>query len=231
MNLRNEQTSYLAEFPLFRRPSPKKSDGTVSCNSLPDDNGTDIIDNENSTSDTENGNNNISARSSSGAKGNLEQTSNNLSKLADKLGAGASHVASGIPSKMQPKPAFRRRGSSNIAKLNTGKGKERSGATQIHGQTPYSKSPRLGSKPPLGMQKNAPEEQSKIKTRLAKTSGIPSNIGRGFVRKDVGKEADCANETFSMPLKKQKGLICAFFVQVYKKLVSGIVLSESYQFT
>ena len=146
---------------------------------------------------------NITRRSAS--KENLEQTSNNLSKLADKLNAGTSTAASGVTSKIPPKPAFRRKGSSNIAKLNSGKGKERSGATQIHGQTPYTKTPRVDSKPPLGMTKNGTEAETNSKKKLCRLSGIPGS--RGFVRKEDDKEAENGNETFSMPSKKQKGEI------------------------
>ena len=137
------------------------------------------------------------------SKENVQQTSQNLSKLADKLNASTNITASGVPSKIPPKPAFRRKGSSHIAKLNNGKDKERSGVTQLHGQTPYMKSPRVDSKPPLGATKNATDVQSRAKTKLSRTSGIPG--GRGFVRKEGDKEVENGNETFSMPMKKQKG--------------------------
>ena len=137
------------------------------------------------------------------SKENLEQTSNSLSKLADKLNSGKSIPASGAPSKIQSRPAFRRKGSSNIAKLNSGKSKERSGATQIHGQTPYTKTPRIESKPPMGVAKAGSEAPSNFRSKLSRPTGIPD--GRGILRREDDKEADNGNETFSMPSKKQKG--------------------------
>jgi len=137
------------------------------------------------------------------SKENLEQTSNSLSKLADKLNAGKNIPGSGAPSKGQLRPAFRRKGSSNIAKLNSGKSKERSGATQIHGQTPYTKTPRIDSKPPVGGAKTGTEAPSNFRSKLSRPSGIPD--GRAVLRKEDDKEADNGNDTFSMPSKMQKG--------------------------
>ena len=193
-------TTKLFYFLLSFRPSNSQPEEVVSYSPHREEN---TLKDINNGDDNEHKNNNVIARTTA-SKENFEQTSNNLSKLADKLNAGTSKPASGIPSKIPPKPAFRRKGSSNIAKLTSGKG---SGATQIHGQTPYMKSPRIDSKPPLGATKNGTEAHTNVKSRLVRTSAISSGIGRGFIQKEDDKEADNANETFSMPLKKQRGLL------------------------
>ena len=137
------------------------------------------------------------------SKENLEQTSNSLSKLADKVNAGKNIPDSGAPNKEQLRPAFRRKGSSNIAKLNSRKRKERSGATQTHGQTPYTKTPRIDCSPPIGVAKTGTEAPSQFRSKLSWTSGIP--VRKVVLRKEDDKEADNGNERLSMPSKKQKG--------------------------
>lgn len=189
---------------LLHRPANAKQEEPVSYTTRHEENGIDDTNDEECSSDNENRNNNVILRTSA-PRENLEHTSNNLSKLADKL--NASKQASGIPSKIASKSAFRRKGSSNIAKLNTGRDKERSGSTQIHGQTPYSKSPKPESKPPLGARRSGTEAPVNKQTRLSRISAIPGGIKKTFLRKDDDNEVDHVNETVSLPSKKQKGLL------------------------
>ena len=133
---------------------------------------------------------------------NVEGTSKNLSKLADKLNSGNATKAAGFTSKLPQKPVFRRKGSSNVAKLSSGQAKDRLGATQIHGQTPYMKSPQPISK--LPKQKGRP--QPNADSKRVKISGVPASR---VTRSDPDirqSEHSCLNETIELSKGTDKGM-------------------------
>ncbi|XP_065053062.1 uncharacterized protein LOC135682206 isoform X1 [Rhopilema esculentum] len=156
------------------------------------ENGLDDAGGDDTVSDEYSNNNSVTQN----GKKKLERTSNNLSKLADKLNTGRSNQ-NGEPGGKQAQPAFRRRGSSNIAKLNTGNSKERTGTSQIHGQTPYMKSPKFDTKQPAG--KHIPNSGMIAQRGLPRFT-VGSNVkGSASSRVEDDKAAPGANETFEIP--------------------------------
>ena len=159
----------------------------------------DVASIDNNINNKSNNNNEPSADSSNI---NVEGTSKNLSKLADKLNSGNATKAAGFTSKLPQKPVFRRKGSSNVAKLSSGQAKDRLGATQIHGQTPYMKSPQPISK--LPKQKGRP--QPNADSKRVKISGVPASR---VTRSDPDirqSEHSCLNETIELSKGTDKGM-------------------------
>ena len=139
---------------------------------------------------------------------NIEKTSKNLSKLADKLDYAAQKDAS---SKVTQKPAFRRRVSSNVAKGTSGQSKEKPGAMPVHGQSPYRKS-QLAAKPPSGMQKGVSGIKMPVQSKIGRASGIPaSKITISSQASQVQETSDGHRNdvTIEMPQKRHRGIILA----------------------
>ena len=187
---------------VFRRSSSVQFVDNVSP-ATSHENGLDDAGSDDTASEEYSNNNSVTQN----GKKKLERTSNNLSKLADKLNTGRSKQ-NGEPGGKQAQPAFRRRGSSNIAKLNTGNSKERTGTSQIHGQTPYMKSPKFDTKQPAG--KRIPNSGMIAQRGLPRFTGGPNAKGGASSRVEDDKAAPGANETFEIPSADGAGMASVY---------------------
>ncbi len=104
----------------------------------------------------------------------VEKTSQNLSKLAEKLNTG-NRKQTESASKLPQRPAFRKRTNSNSTKVSAGQAKDKSTGVSTHGSSPYGKTPHLATKPPLARPKSLHGGKGNVEMKPPRLTGIPGS--------------------------------------------------------